>query len=241
MKFKYFLQKNKYWLYMLYVPIYLGCFFLVEYLIDGSSQYWVSYLPIDDKIPFVDWFVIFYYLWYPLLVGVGLWLFLKEKKAYERFMKMIMYGYTISLIFFLIVPNGQDLRPTSFENENIFTYLIGKMYSADTNTNVFPSIHVYGSLICMFAVVDSDTLNKFWIKALVTVLAIFICASTVFIKQHSFLDIIGGVAMFVPLYIGVYRKRIFMPATGVLEDIYSSVAQEDGEMVERVEKRMEIN
>lgn len=226
---------------MLYVPIYLGCFFLVEYLIDGSSQYWVSYLPIDDKIPFVDWFVIFYYLWYPLLVGVGLWLFLKEKKAYERFMKMIMYGYTISLIFFLIVPNGQDLRPTSFENENIFTYLIGKMYSADTNTNVFPSIHVYGSLICMFAVVDSDTLNKFWIKALVTVLAIFICASTVFIKQHSFLDIIGGVAMFVPLYIGVYRKRIFMPATGVLEDIYSSVAQEDGEMVERVEKRMEIN
>ena len=66
---------------MLYVPIYLGCFFLVEYLIDGSSQYWVSYLPIDDKIPFVDWFVIFYYLWYPLLVGVGLWLFLKEKNA----------------------------------------------------------------------------------------------------------------------------------------------------------------
>lgn len=226
---------------MLYVPIYLGCFFLVEYLIDGSSQYWVSYLPIDDKIPFVDWFVIFYYLWYPLLVGVGLWLFLKEKKAYERFMKMIMYGYTISLIFFLIVPNGQDLRPTSFERDNIFTYLIGKMYSADTNTNVFPSIHVYGSLICMFAVVDSDTLNKFWIKALTTVLALLICASTVFIKQHSFLDIIGGVAMFVPLYIGVYRKRIFMPATQVSENIYSSVVTEGGEMVERVEKKIEIN
>ena len=239
MKFKCFLQKNKYWLYILYVPLYLGLFFLVEKLVDGTSPYWISYLPIDSKIPFIDWFVIFYYLWYPLLVGVGLWLFIKDKKSYERFMKMIMYGFTFSLIFFLIVPNGQNLRPTEFENETIFTRLIGKLYKVDTNTNVFPSIHVYGSLICIFAILDTDTIKSIWFKSLIMVIVIFICASTIFIKQHSFLDLIGGVAMFVPLYFAVYRERIFMPAVNVSENIYVNVVEENGCYYEQIEKKLE--
>ena len=239
MKFKCFLQKNKYWLYILYVPLYLGLFFLVEKLVDGTSPYWISYLPIDRKIPFIDWFVIFYYLWYPLLVGVGLWLFIKDKKSYERFMKMIMYGFTFSLIFFLIVPNGQNLRPTEFENETIFTRLIGTLYKVDTNTNVFPSIHVYGSLICIFAILDTDTIKSILFKSLIMVIVIFICASTIFIKQHSFLDLIGGVAMFVPLYFAVYRERIFMPAVNVSENIYVNVVEENGCYYEQIEKKLE--
>lgn len=239
MKFKCFLQKNKYWLYILYVPLYLGLFFLVEKLVDGTSPYWISYLPIDSKIPFIDWFVIFYYLWYPLLVGVGLWLFIKDKKSYERFMKMIMYGFTFSLIFFLIVPNGQNLRPTEFENETIFTRLIGTLYKVDTNTNVFPSIHVYGSLICIFAILDTDTIKSIWFKSLIMVIVVSICASTVFIKQHSFLDLIGGVAMFVPLYFAVYRERIFMPAVNVSENIYVNLVEENGCYYEQIEKKLE--
>ena len=138
---KEFLKKNRYYLYLLYIPVYLILFFVTEHFIDGSNGYWVSYVPFDDVIPFVDWFVVFYVLWYPLLVGVGLLLLLKDKQAYERYFLMISIGFTASIIFFWILPNGQDLRLESFDRENIFTDLISMLWASDTNTNVLPSMH----------------------------------------------------------------------------------------------------
>ncbi len=206
---KNFIEKNKYWLYMLFVPIYLVAFFLTEKYINGSSNYWVSYIPFDDTIPFVDWFVIFYVLWYPLLVGVAILLLIKDKQAYLRYARMIVFGFSFSIVFFWIFPNGQNLRPETFANDNIFTKIIGLIYASDTNTNVLPSMHVYGSLCAMVAVIDSDRVDNVWAVVGISVLSVMICASTVFIKQHSILDVIAAVVMLIPLYIGVYWKRLF--------------------------------
>lgn len=38
------------------------------------------------------------------------------------------------------------------EQHNFFTWMVQYTYSLDTNTNVFPSVHVLGVLAALFAI-----------------------------------------------------------------------------------------
>lgn len=44
-KLKDFLHKRPSAWYMLYIPVYLLLFFIVEQLVPSTCDYWVSYLP----------------------------------------------------------------------------------------------------------------------------------------------------------------------------------------------------
>lgn len=208
LKIKQFLKKNPHVLLALYLPIFLASFFLLENYVTADSDYWVSYMPLDDKIPFLEGFVLAYYLWYPLLVAVGVWLMVKDGPAFCRYMYVLMLGFSLSLLFCAVFPNGQDLRPEHFAHDNLFTRMVALIYAADTNTNVMPSMHVIGAAAAVFGVFDSETTKKWWLRALVVIVALLISASTVLIKQHSFLDIIVGAAVCIPLYFIVYGRQL---------------------------------
>lgn len=199
------LKKHGHLLLLLYVPLYLWGFFTLERLIDGSQPYWVSYLPVDELIPFCEVFVIPYLLWYPYLFLSGLIpLLQKDTKNFRRYMYFIMASFSLSLVIFLLFPNGQNLRPASFPRDNVFTRLVAALYAVDTNTNVLPSIHVAGCLPGLAMAYHNDRLRRWrWLWLVLTVL---ISLSTVFIKQHSLLDLLAGLAMCVPLYFLIYRK-----------------------------------
>lgn len=187
---------------MLIIPLYMAIFMLEEKYI--STDYWVSYLPLDDLIPFCEWFVIPYFLWYPLMLGSGIYLFLKDPESFKNYMIFIGGGFLLIVIFYAIVPNGQNLRPTSFENSNLLTDIVKSIYCEDTNTNVCPSLHVVGTMGAMFALLKSKRLKNKWFQAFNIVLAVFICLSTVFIKQHSILDVFTGVPLGFIYYFAVY-------------------------------------
>ena len=204
MKFDPRSPQHRHWLWALYLPLYLAAFFLVEHYIAGDSAYWVSYWPaLDDAIPFCPPFVLAYYLWFPYMVLTGIFLAFRYPDCFRRYMKAIAIGFSACVIFFVIVPNGQDLRPASFAQENLFTHMIGLIYAADTNTNVLPSIHAYGSVVVVVACFDCPAFKP-WLRAVYVLVAVLICASTVLIKQHSILDIIAGVLLMLPVYFLVY-------------------------------------
>ena len=191
----------------LYVPVYLAVFAFAEAVVP-SEGYWVSYLPIDDLIPFVGSAVIFYGLWFPYLLATGIYLFCVDPPAYRRYLYFMMIGFSGALTFCLLVPNGQNLRPAQFAVENIFTRIVQMVYRVDTCTNVFPSIHVIGSIMAAIAWFDCEKLRRYrWHSAL---LAALICLSTVLIKQHSALDVIGGVLVSIPIFLIVYYRRFFI-------------------------------
>lgn len=224
-KLKNFLKVHKEYYHILFLPVYLISFFIVEKVVP-TEGYWVSYLPMDDKIPFVDWFVIFYALWYPLLVFTGVFaLIKKEKGVFCRYMTMMWITFMGTLLFSLLFPNGQDLRPETFEKKNIFTWLIGRIYASDTNTNVLPSMHVLGCLSAIYASFDSKE-YPWWSRVIIAALSVLICASTVLIKQHSILDLF--VAVPVSLIVGgcVYGKRI---ASAVKEKTAQKIVASRGE------------
>lgn len=188
-------------LYAIYVPIYIGLFFVVEKLVPESADYWISYIFLDDYIPFREEFIIFYYLWYPALVGMGIFLLINDEAEYKRYMISIIITFTFTLIFCLLVPTGQDLRPEVFQRDNIFTHMIAAIYKADTNTNVMPSVHAIGSFLGLISTHRTKEIkNKLSIFVL-DLLWILIAISTCFVKQHSILDIFGSMALCLIVYI----------------------------------------
>lgn len=206
-------QRYGHWIYALILPVYLTLFFLTEHIVDGSAPYLVSYLPMDDAIPFCEWFYIAYLLWYPLLGAMGFYLAFTDPRGFKRYMTYIGISFSTAVVLFLLFPNGQDLRPdlTALGRDNWCLRGIAALYATDTNTNVCPSLHVVGCMAAVFAAFCNERLRRgIWAPVATMVLSIFIVASTVLIKQHSVLDILlaipYGFITWLPVWL-IFRDR----------------------------------
>ena len=189
------------WL-LIYVPIYLALFYLVEHVI--TDNYWVSYCPLDDKIPFVRQFVFIYVLWYPLMAGMALWLLRRDRRAFLRYGWSVAAGLTLSIAIFFIWPSGQNLRPAALPENDLASVLLRAIYAADTNTNVLPSMHVVGTLAAVRAAFEPKCFDKKLPRWAVAALGLMINASTVLVKQHSLLDLLAGLALYLLIYPFIY-------------------------------------
>ena len=195
---RYLRENPRTWL-LVYIPVYLLWFFLAERLVKGP--YYISYMPLDDKIPFVPQCVFFYVLWYPYLLFPLAVTYRKEPRAFVRYGLYLIFALSISLLICCVFPNAQNLRPAD-PGRGLSGWILGKIYAADTNTNVLPSMHVVGCAGACMAAFDSRRLRK-WRWPMV-VMGLLICASTVFVKQHSFLDVIWGAVVAVPVGVCIY-------------------------------------
>lgn len=191
----------------LYPVFYMICFILLEKKVE--PQYIVEF-KIDSYIPFVEFFIVPYLLWFAYVaLTVAIFYFFLDIGDFYRMTCYLFSGMTIFLIVSFIFPNGLDLRPDSFPRDNIFTDLVKALYKTDTSTNVIPSIHVFNSLCVHIGISKNDTLRK---KPLIVnsslVLMILIILSTMFLKQHSVLDVISGIFMAIVLYPVFYTYNI---------------------------------
>jgi len=193
---------HHHWLMLIWI-FYFLIFIVEEHLI--TDNYWVSYLPLDDQIPICEYFIIPYVTWYPLLLCMTLYLCFYDRPGFIRFMVYIGVGFYSVCILYAIFPNGQDLRPAVFPRQNFFTWLIGRIYAADTNTNVCPSLHVIGCSALVFASFDSPELRKRKIQWFMLPMGILVSISTVFIKQHSILDIFAAIPYALVVWLIVYK------------------------------------
>ena len=195
------------WMLSVWV-VYLILYLVAEHVI--VSDYHVMHIPLDEKIPFCEWMIIPYCLWHPFLVVMSAYLMLWDAESFKRFMAFIGLGFIPVIIFDMIFPNGQDLRPAVFEHTNIATRLVAQIYAADTNTNVFPSMHVIGSAALAAAAIYTPSLRKRHLHWIMIPLGVLISVSTVFVKQHSCLDLFGAIpysALIWWLVYGVIFKR----------------------------------
>lgn len=192
--------------YLLYWPIYGLLFLTVERLWIRDS-YFPMYCGWDDHIPFCEYFLIPYLFWFVFLVGMIFYTLFYDIPAFKRMMQYIMLTYTAAIVIYILFPNCQKLRPVSFERDNLLTRFMAGFYQFDTNTNVCPSVHVIGSVAVMLAAWDCrDLQTPFW-KISFGIMAFLISISTVFLKQHSILDVIAAIPICCLAYISVYMKR----------------------------------
>lgn len=186
--------------------LYLPWFCYLERTV--KTGYHIMHVALDDYIPFCEYFIVPYLLWFLYVSVVVLFLFFTNKEEYYRLCIYLFSGMTISLIICTFFHNGTDFRPSLDPDKNIFTRLVSALYATDTPTNVFPSIHVYNSICIHVAVARNTLLKKYPIVQHASfVLMVLICMATVFLKQHSIVDVFGGFLMAYILYFVVYGYR----------------------------------
>ena len=166
----------------------------------------VIHVSLDDQIPFCEVFVLAYIWWYGFISGPLVWFFMKSREDFLYMGIYLLSGIWICSVIFMVYPTCIDFQPDTFPRDNILITLTKLLYHADNPANVLPSIHCFESVAVCIAIWKS----KRWghcVKPRIVALAsaVLICLSTVFIKQHSVVDIAAGVLLAVILYFPIYK------------------------------------
>lgn len=97
--------------FQLYWLVYLVWFFWLDLTIKNPK--YIIHVPLDDRIPFNEWFVFPYCSWFFLLAGVTALLWWYDTASYDKLCLMMFSGMTFCLILYMVLPNGLDIRPTA--------------------------------------------------------------------------------------------------------------------------------
>ena len=190
---------------ILYGIFYMVCFAWLERM---PVRYHIINSSLDKKIPFCEYFIVPYVLWFVYIAATVLYFafFVDNDTEYWNLIINLGLGMTLFLIVSYVYPNGLTIRPREFPRENIFTDMVRYLYRVDTPTNVLPSIHVYNSVAVFCAITSCTRLReKRGIRFSAFVLTTLIILSTMFLKQHSICDVATGITFSVASYIVIYR------------------------------------
>ena len=201
-------QYRHVWL-LLYWIGYLVSFIFIERLTPAAYHHPV-HMALDDLIPFCEWFIFPYMSWHVSLLWISLYTLAYDVEEFRYFMYNLILTTMIAVATYIIWPNEQQLRPdlATLGRDNLLTRLCGLIYTVDTNTNVCPSLHCIGGFAILFAAMDLQNFRKKigWVIFFI-VFALMICASTVFMKQHSIADFFAAIPLILIGYFLFYFPR----------------------------------
>ena len=184
-----------------YLAFFLPAFFLTERMV--TPKYIIS-CPLDAAIPFHETFIVLYLFWFVLLPASWLYTAVVSKEDLQDLCLIMFGGMTVAIISYWLWPNGVDLRP-GIVGDGICGRLVSWIHAMDTPGNVCPSIHVSSSLsVAVVACRSRAWKGKIWQKLGVCLAVCGICLSTMFLKQHSVVDVFCGALVTALLAVPVY-------------------------------------
>lgn len=193
--------------YQSYWVLYLIWFFTLDHFITDPK--YIIHSVVDDYIPFCEWFIFPYCSWFLLLAGVLALLWWNDTPSYDKLCLMMFSGMTFCLIAYMIWPNGLDIRPVAETagRDNFAMDIMRLIWKADNSNNVCPSIHCQSSGCMALAFSRSTVAAKHpWSRVVAWLWCALICASTVFTKQHSIIDVVCGLALAAVWVPVLYRR-----------------------------------
>ena len=117
---------------------------------------------------------------------------LYDVENFRNFQIFIMITQAVAMVVYILYPSYQDLRPASFERNNLFTHVAAFIYAFDTPTGVCPSLHVAYSIGIASCWLKEKKASPGW-KAFVVFAAVLSSFSTMAVKQHSFIDVMAAI------------------------------------------------
>ncbi|MDO4748341.1 MAG: phosphatase PAP2 family protein [Eubacteriales bacterium] len=147
-------------------------------------------LPIDNMIPFVPFFLLFYVLAYPQWIGGFIYNCRESANLCYRIVMADLIMKIIAMMFFIFLPT-EIVRPP-ITGTGLFDLGTQFIYLVDNPVNLFPSLHCAMSWLCFRGAMMMERKNYYYIVGN-GVLTILVFASIVFIKQHFFIDIFAGI------------------------------------------------
>ena len=221
---KQFILKYKHGVILSYFFVYITWFAYLEHTV--TTNFHPIHSRLDDLVPFNEYFLIPYLMWFFYIFVTVAYFLLTSKTDFYKCCAYLFIGMTICLIIYTVWPNGTDRLRVNLDalgRHNIFIDIIARLYKVDTPTNVFPSIHVFNSVGALIAINKSEKLHPIkWLQCSAFILTVLICLSTVFLKQHSVMDIFGALTLNIIMYLIIYvpswekaSKRVNQELTNV--------------------------
>lgn len=171
----------------------IPCLNLIYFLLNNSDRGAYSLVTdLDNFIPLLKIFVIPYLGWYLYVLVILIFLCVKDRRVYYNTIITINASLLIaSLIYYSFQTTVP--RPT-LEDQDLLTQLVLWVYGHDQPYNCFPSTHVITTYIMMNGLAHSSAKTIFN-QIIVYNFGILIILSTLFMKQHVILDVIGSILL----------------------------------------------
>lgn len=168
-------------------------YFLAKIIQSFTELPYHSLVLPPDALPFVPAFMwvyvgcfLFWILMFPAVSQRG-------KAEWYRFFTANTIGLLVCGVFFVLLPTKIN-RP-EVTGTGLTAWLCRFIYAADTPAvDLFPSIHCFGAWMCHIGV-RGQKRYPLWLRVFTPLFAIFVCFSTMFVKQHFFIDTIAGIVL----------------------------------------------
>lgn len=166
--------------------LYFGCEFFQSKIHDVKR-------PVDDKIPFLPWTVLPYCFWFPMIVFYPLIVFRTDPHSYCGYLTTMVMEIVLSIVCYLIYPTSfqRPVPPDGFWGKFMkFVY-----HSSYRGLNCAPSLHCSSCflVICVSFICAGMSL---WVRGFTVSIAIMIVLSTLTTKQHTLIDVLTAVPLF---------------------------------------------
>ncbi|MCB2204908.1 phosphatase PAP2 family protein [bacterium] len=181
--------------------VWVGLYYLTGWIGEVRGAVFDPSLGVDSELPFWSGAVYVYLLAYVIVLGL---FFVRRDPAFlnRAFLAFISMNLFAFLLFALFPAEGPP-RPAVTELSNSIVVF---MQSIDARWNAFPSLHVANPwLVALLALRERP---KAPVSLLLLLLAIAISLSTLLIRQHYILDVLGGFALAVLVFAIFHRLRI---------------------------------
>lgn len=181
-----------------------------------------GYLPsLEWGIKYNHWLIselfhFAYFCYYPMIVGLPVYLWFKDKKAFEELIFVLTFSfYTFYFIYSLLPTIGgryfdEALIRTKLYRAGPFTRIMAFIYNNSRHWGgAFPSSHVgIAVVLTVAALAYKNTRKMGYVFAVVT---LFLSLATVYCHYHWFVDALGGIVVGIgSFYLGrwVYNKML---------------------------------
>lgn len=139
--------------------------------------------PVDPVIPFMPLTWAIYVLFFPFVIAVSAY---AQEQAFDTFKVAVVMAFMVSIACFQLFPEIVPRPdPASIAND-FLRQRITRLWEIDLPSNGLPSLHVSVTcLVCRMAWLTRHRL-------LITTTGVLICLSTLTLKQHTLVDVAGG-------------------------------------------------
>lgn len=212
-KLKDFIKHNRHVWILLYWPVH-GAWYALLQAVTLKRDPVAIVCGLDKLIPFSEWFIIPYVLWYLQIAVISLYMFFRSKQGFTRLYIYMFGGMFICMLICTVFPMYFDRGGmVMYPRDNLLTDLVRFLQGFDMPTTVLPSMHVYVTLGLHFAVCKEKALASVpMLRTASLAFSLSVCLATVFIKQHSVLDVVAALPLCLIMYFVAYKpsyKKVF--------------------------------
>lgn len=161
----------------------LAIFILLE---RGVTPRYTFVTGIDKWIPFVAWSWFIYVGFFPFVLALAAY---ARPDAFMMFAKATLVAFVAGVLCFMLFPEIVPRPDVATIHSSFIRHHLARMWQLDRASNGFPSLHVAVTcLACQMLATPRQ-------RRVTIVLGALICMSTLTLKQHTVVDVLGGVLL----------------------------------------------